>query len=88
MDFSPVTSIMSLLFEQNMFSCNSSSRGLKTRRSTDIPGGKPMGPSNQTVCKLFVNSFLAPSETRKEVKEIYTAKRDVHRNNGKQNKRS
>ena len=53
---------MSLLFKQNMFSYNSWSHGLKTRRSTDLPGGKIMKLLKQTVCKLSMISLLDPIE--------------------------
>ena len=65
-----VTSIMSLLREQNMFSYNSWSHGLKTRRSTDIPGGKIMELLKQTVCKLSMISLLDPIEATFERNEI------------------
>ena len=65
-----VTSIMSLLFEQNTFSHNNWSHGLKTRRSTDIPGGKIKELLKQTVCKLSMISLLDLIEVTLERNEI------------------
>ena len=65
-----VTSIMSLLFKQNMFSYNSWSHGLKTRRSTDIPGGKIMELLKHTVCKLTMIFLLDPTEAILERHEM------------------